>query len=86
MVDLNELRFEIDEIDEKILRFLADRAKICKAIGLEKKKIIMPVRDTAREKQVYAKVRVQAVKLGLNADSVEAVYHEIVNMCSSVQE
>ncbi len=86
MADLNELRGEIDEIDEQILRFLTDRAKICKAIGAEKKNKILPVRDTAREKQVYAKVRAQAVKLGLNADAVEAIYREIVNMCSSVQE
>ena len=86
MADLKELRGEIDEIDEQIIRFLANRAKVCRAIGTEKKKKGVPIHDATREKEVYAKVRQQASKLGLNPDEVEAIYRQIVNMCSSVQE
>jgi chorismate mutase / prephenate dehydratase len=86
MANLKELRREIDEIDEQLIRFLADRVKVCEAIGVAKKAKGLPVRDATREKDVYRRVTQQAVSLGLNPVQVEAVYREIVNMCSSVQE
>jgi chorismate mutase len=86
MADLKELRQEIDSLDEQILRFLADRVKVCQAIGSAKKAKGLPVKDAARESEVYARIRKQAAKLGLDSVQVEQVYREIVNMCSSVQE
>jgi chorismate mutase/prephenate dehydratase len=86
MANIKELRREIDELDEQILRFLADRVKVCEAIGSAKKTRGLPVRDLEREKEIYKRVREQAANLGLNPIQVETVYHEIVNMCSAVQE
>ena len=86
MANLKELREEIDEIDGQLIRFLADRVKVCEAIGVAKRAKGLPVKDAAREKDVYRRVTQQAVSLGLNPVQVEAVYREIVNMCSSVQE
>lgn len=86
MHTLKELRREVDEVDEQIIRFLADRVKVCEAIGAAKKAKGLSVRDSAREKDVYQRVREQAANLGLNPAEVEAVYREIVNMCCSVQE
>lgn len=85
MVDLKDMRKKIDAVDEQILRLLADRVKICEDIGSAKKMQGLPVKDFAREKQVYQRLRDQAKQLGLNPILVEAVYREIVNMCSSVQ-
>jgi chorismate mutase / prephenate dehydratase len=86
MAELKQLRGKIDDVDGQILRLLGERAKICGAIGSAKKKQGLPVKDAARETEVYNRVRDQAAKLGLNSVQVEAVYREIVNMCSSVQE
>ena len=86
MDDLKQLRRKIDEVDGQILRFLGERAKICEAIGSAKKAQGLPVKDVDREGQVYRRVRERAAKLALNPVQVEAVYREIVNMCSSVQE
>ncbi|MCW4018748.1 MAG: chorismate mutase [Candidatus Bathyarchaeota archaeon] len=86
MSDLKELRSEIDSIDQQILRFLADRVKVCEVIGSTKKAQKLPIKDAAREKEVYLHITEQAAKLGLDPAKVEAVYREIVNMCSSVQE
>ncbi len=86
MVNIKGLRREIDDLDEQIVRFLADRVKVCEAIGAAKKSQGLPIKDGAREEEVYRKVREQAVQLGLNPIGVEVVYREIVNMCSSVQE
>jgi chorismate mutase/prephenate dehydrogenase len=86
MINLKKLRVEIDEVDTQILAFMADRVKICEEVGMAKKAQGLPVKDAVREAEVFNHIREQAAKLGLNPVRVEAVYREIVNMCSSVQE
>jgi|WetSurMetagenome_2_1015567.scaffolds.fasta_scaffold423400_2 chorismate mutase len=86
MADLKQLRQEVDSLDEQILKLLAARVKVCQAIGSAKKAKELPIKDAARESEVYARIRKQAAKLGLNSVQVEQIYREIVNMCSSVQE
>ena len=86
MVELKKLRAEIDEVDERILRLIVSRVKVCEAIGFAKKRQGLPVKDVAREEEVYKRISLLASKLGLDPLRVEAVYREIVNMCSSVQE
>jgi chorismate mutase len=46
----------------------------------------MPVRDVSRENEVYNSVKEKSVEFGLDPLQVEAVFREIVNMCSAVQE
>jgi chorismate mutase len=84
--DILKLRKKIDEIDEDILRLLGERLEICRSIGLLKKENGIPIIDPAREAEVYANIRGKAADFALDADQVEAIYRQIVNMCSSVQE
>jgi chorismate mutase len=86
MDDLQQLRKKVDEIDEQILNALNERTKICRSIGLIKKKKGMKIRDTTRENEVYERVKEKADQFHLDSVQVEAVYREIVNMCSAVQE
>ncbi|HTY75522.1 MAG TPA: chorismate mutase [Candidatus Nanoarchaeia archaeon] len=86
MSDLKQLRKKIDSVDEKILLFLAERVKVCEDIGLAKKSQGLPVHDPKREEEVFNLIRTKAMELGLSPIQVQAVYREIVNMCSSVQE
>jgi len=86
MQDIQKLRKRIDEIDENILRFLGERSEICRSIGLLKKENEIPITDATRENEVYSNIRNKASDFGLDADQVEAIYRQIVNMCSSVQE
>ena len=86
MDEIQQLRKKVDQVDEQILNALNERAKICRAIGLVKKKKGMQIRDTARENEVYKRVKEKAVEFHLDPLQVEAVYREIVNMCSAVQE
>jgi chorismate mutase len=86
MDDLEQLRKKVDEVDEQIITALCERAKTCKAIGLLKKKNGMPVRDITRENEVYKRVKQKAVEFHLDPVQIEAVYREIVNMCSAVQK
>jgi chorismate mutase len=86
MEDIQKLRKRIDETDEQILRFLGERAEICRSIGLLKNEQRLPISDPQREDEVYTKIRGKAADFGLDAGQIEAVYHQIVKMCSLVQE
>ena len=86
MAEISKKRKKIDEIDDQILLALCERVKICKAIGDAKKKQGMPIRDLSRESEVFKRIKEKAFQIGLNAGQIEAVYREIVNMCSAVQE
>jgi chorismate mutase len=80
------LRKKIDEIDERILLLLKERAEVSRKIGSIKKKNELPVRDRTRENRLYAHLRYKAERLGLSANLVETLYREIVAMCIRVQE
>ena len=86
MDEIQQLRKKVDEVDEQILNALNERVKICRAIGLVKKKEGMQIRDASRENEIYKRVKVKAVEFHLDPLQVEAVYREIVNMCSAVEE
>jgi len=86
MDEIQQLRKKIDEIDEQIIIALRERAKTCGAIGFIKKKKGFPVRDVTRENEVFKRMKEKAVEFHLNPLQVEAVYREIVNMCSAIQE
>jgi len=84
--NIKRLRKEIDRLDEQILSLLSERVKICRSIGSLKKDHGIPVEDARRESQVYVRVRRRAVELALDPAQAELVYHQITNMCHSVQE
>mgnify|MGYP001476281327 CR=1 FL=1 len=85
MDELAKLRKRVDEVDDQILKALSERAKICKDIGDVKKQQGLAVRDASRESEVY-RIKKKSAKFALDPAQVEAVYREIVNMCSAVQE
>jgi len=84
--DLQTLRKQVDIIDEQILKALSERVTICQKIGEYKKQHDIPVKDQAREEEVYSKVREEAIKFQLEPARIEALYREIVNMCSAIQK
>ena len=85
MQEIRHLRKRIDEVDEQILQSLSERVEICRSIGLVKEKHGIPIQDFPRENDVYANIREKAAELGLDPAYVEAIYRQIVNMCSVVQ-
>lgn len=85
MQEIEQFRKRINEVDEQILRSLCERAEICRSIGLVKEKHGIPVQDYPRENDVYTHIREKAAELSLDSSHVEAIYRQIVNMCSAVQ-
>ena len=86
MENITRLRKKVDEVDEQILRSLSQRAEICRSIGLVKDKHGLPIQDFPRENDVYAHIRERATELGLDPSHTEAIYRQIVSMCSAVQD
>ena len=85
MEDIAKLRKRIDKVDEQILHSLSARIKICRSIGLLKKKQGLSVKDLQRETDLCEKIKKRAVELDLDPMRVEEIYQQIVEMCISVQ-
>ncbi len=86
MDSIEALREKVDAVDDQILRDIALRLKICRAIGELKKQQGKPVHDISRETEVFKRVKYRAELLKIDPVLTERIYREIVNMCSSVQE
>jgi chorismate mutase len=86
MDEISSLREKVDAIDDQILRDIAARIKLCRAIGDLKKQQSKPVHDVNRENEVFKRVKERAVLFKVDPVIAERIYREIVNMCSSVQE
>jgi chorismate mutase len=84
--DIQTLRKCVNEIDDQILKALKERIAVCQKIGECKKQQGLPILDQSREKEVYSRVREEAVKFGLEPARIEVIYREIVNMCIDIQK
>jgi chorismate mutase len=74
---LQDLRKEIDEIDNELLRVIAKRIDIIREIGLLKKEIKIQPLDEKRWQEVVTRIRELAVKHNLPLELVEKIYEEL---------
>jgi prephenate dehydrogenase len=77
-MSIKENRKEIDRIDGQIVRLLADRIKIAREIGREKKKLGKQITDNAREKQVLEHIKKLAAAENLSPEDAEIIYRLII--------
>lgn len=84
MEKLKKYRKKIDRIDNDILYLLNERAKIILDIGALKSKKAKPSFSPYREAQIYRKL-LKANKGPLSAESVKAIYREIMSGSLSLQ-
>lgn len=75
---LEEVRENIDRIDNEIIRLIAERASyVIQASSFKKSE--EGVKDAARVEKVIAKVRAKASEYGADPDMVEALYREMIS-------
>jgi chorismate mutase len=79
MRTLDELRDDIDRVDEVIVRLLNERARVAVEIGRIKKEQGMPIYQPEREKQVLAHVRGIAVEGPLGPDAIARLFERIID-------
>jgi len=83
-MSLEDLRQEIDQIDERIVDLLVKRAETAKQIGAEKRKDDTPVQDSGRESKVVDRAKERSAGR-LDDAALESIYRRIIGMCTEVQ-
>jgi len=79
MPTLDELRDDIDRVDEVLVRLLNERARVACEIGKLKKAQGIEVYQPEREKQVLAHVRGIAAEGPLGPDAIARLFERIID-------
>ena len=74
MKTLEELRKEIDALDQEILNILEKRFTVVKQIGAIKKSNGLPVLDEKRWQEVLESKLIKARDLGLSENFIKKIY------------
>lgn len=81
---LDEVRAEIDRIDDAIIRLIAERGAFV-AQAARFKKDADGVRDAGRVERVIQRVRAKAAEYGADEDMAEALYREMIRRFVSME-
>ena len=86
-LSLDQLREEIDKIDEVIVRLLDSRARCAYTVGRLKHELGKPIYEPAREAAVIAHVRKVNESLGgpLDGDVIARFYERIMDEMRRIQ-
>jgi len=79
MPTLDELRDDIDRVDEVLVRLLNERARVACEIGRIKKELGIEVYQPEREKQVLIHVRGIAAEGPLGPDAIARLFERIID-------
>jgi chorismate mutase-like protein len=79
MRTLDDLRHDIDRVDEVLVRLLNERARVACEIGHLKKVQGIEVYQPEREKQVLEHVRNVAVEGPLGPDAIARLFERIID-------
>ena len=85
MPTLDDLRNDIDRVDEVLVRLLNERARVACEIGRIKKEQGLQVYQPDREKQVLAHVRGIAVEGPLGPDAIARLFERIIDEARSLE-
>ena len=76
---LDDLREDIDRVDEVLVRLLNERARCVCEIGRLKKEINMQIYQPDREKQVLQHVRAIGAEGPLGPDAIARLFERIID-------
>src|SRR5437773_5829240 len=85
MRTLDDLRSDIDRVDEVLVRLLNERARVACEIGRMKKEQGIAVYQPEREKQVLDHVRSVAVEGPLGPDAIARLFERIIDEARSLE-
>ncbi len=83
---MNDLRGQIDEIDQKIVELLGKRMVLVKEIGQLKETTGSEIQDEEREKEIKKRLKDIAEKEGLDEEFVNHLYTHIFIESRKIQE
>jgi len=79
MATLDDLRNNIDRVDEVLVRLLNERARVVCEIGRLKKESGAEIYQPEREKQVLAHVRSIGIEGPLGAEAIARLFERIID-------
>jgi chorismate mutase-like protein len=85
MPTLDELRQNIDRVDEVIVRLLNERARVVCEIGRLKRQQGVRIYQPDREKDVLAHVRSIAVEGPLGPDAIARLFERIIDEARTLE-
>ena len=85
-MNLEQLRKQIDKIDNRIIDSLGKRKDLVKEIAVIKKELNKLVTDKSREKQIIARIKKISSKKGLDEKFVTSLYEIILKNSRNEQE
>jgi len=77
-MDLNELRVELDKIDEELVNLIAKRVELIPSVAEYKKANGVARVDDNRELQLIEAKRKIAEELGVNPDLIEDIFKRLI--------
>ena len=80
-----QLRKEIDNLDEEIIRLLKKRMRISKEVGKLKEILDIPVEDKMREKEIIDRLNTYAGK-SLSEEQLIRIFTAVFRSSKQVQE
>ncbi len=81
---LDDLRKLIDDLDDRILKLLDERARVVGDVARAKREANLPTYDPDRERMVLDRLAQRAGRFP--ADAIRAVYREVMSACLALQE
>jgi len=85
MATLDDLRQDIDRVDEVIVRLLNERARVVCEIGSLKKESGQQVYQPDRDKQVIEHVRGVAVEGPLGPEAIALLFERIIDEARTLE-
>jgi chorismate mutase len=85
-MNLEDWRSKIDEIDDKLVRLIAERIRIAGEIGKKKNEQNKHTEDSAREKVVMDNVIRIAREENINEEDITIIYKEIIAASKRIQD
>ena len=82
MNNINDLRKNIDHIDDNIIKLLEDRYKLVEKIGKIKKENNLNVYDKKREEIIYKKIDNSTFSY---KNEIKKIYDEIITISKEIQ-
>ncbi len=84
--NIQTLREQIETVDREILQQLKRRMELVEEVAQSKLSTASPYRDHQREDRVLQRVRLMAVRSGLDAHAIERLYRLIMEMSIAHQQ
>lgn len=79
MDELQNLRKQIDAVDEKLVALLAKRFELTEQVGILKRSSSAPAQDRAREAAQFKKLKELAKEANLSTSVVEPIWRAIID-------